>query len=189
MDNNENKKGVTLNQETVDILVTNIIPTTKYFEFRFDAMQKQFDDLKMDINKRFEQIDNRFETMQADIDKRFETMQADIDKRFEQVDKRFEQVDKRFEQVEQRIDKLSESIYELTLEIKESTKRQEVFIRDYVIDRDRHYDQKFARHRNYFLGIVSIVVAIILKMMGIIELPKDTVTIQQNRKSEIIKNK
>ena len=112
-----------------------------------------------------------------------------VDKRFEQVDKRFEQVDKRFEQVEQRIDKLSESIYELTLEIKESTKRQEVFIRDYVIDRDRHYDQKFARHRNYFLGIVSIVVAIILKMMGIIELPKDTVTIQQNRKSEIVKNR
>ncbi|MBF0491134.1 MAG: hypothetical protein HQL15_11100 [Candidatus Omnitrophica bacterium] len=48
------------------------------------ATNQRIDDMKADINKRFEQIDKRFEQ---------------VDKRFEQVDKRFEQVDKRFDQI------------------------------------------------------------------------------------------
>jgi len=51
--------------------------------------------LRIDMNKRFEQVDKRFELMQNNMDKRFEQ----VDKRFEQVDKRFEQVDKRFDTV------------------------------------------------------------------------------------------
>jgi DNA anti-recombination protein RmuC len=50
----------------------------------------------------FDQIDRRFEAMQANIDRRFEQ----VDKRFEQVDKRFEQVDKRFEQMDRRFDEM-----------------------------------------------------------------------------------
>ena len=42
--------------------------------------------LRIDMNKRFEQVDKRFEMMQHNIDKRFEQ----IDRRFEQVDKRFD---------------------------------------------------------------------------------------------------
>jgi len=38
-------------------------------------------------------MDKRF----AEVDKRFEEMRSDMNMRFEQVDKRFEQVDKRFE--------------------------------------------------------------------------------------------
>ncbi|MBF0563768.1 MAG: hypothetical protein HQK89_00840 [Nitrospirae bacterium] len=48
------------------------------------ATNQRIDDLKSDMNRRFEQVDKRFEQ---------------VDKRFEQVDKRFEQVDKRFEQM------------------------------------------------------------------------------------------
>jgi hypothetical protein len=33
------------------------------------------------------------------VDKRFEELRSDMNSRFEQVDKRFEQVDKRFEQM------------------------------------------------------------------------------------------
>jgi len=36
------------------------------------------------------------------MDKRFEELRQDMNARFEQVDKRFEQVDKRFEQVDKR---------------------------------------------------------------------------------------
>ena len=60
MDNDLSK--VTLNKETIDVLVANVIPTTKYFEFRFDTVQKQIDhietqndQLRIDIDKRFEQ--------------------------------------------------------------------------------------------------------------------------------------
>ena len=48
----------------------------------------------------FAQIDKRFEAMREDMDKRFEQ----VDKRLEQIDKRFEQIDKRFEQVDERFD-------------------------------------------------------------------------------------
>lgn len=59
----------------------NIIPTSKYFEVRFDNMQGQIDDLRGDLKD-----------FRSDVDKRFDSAKADMDKRFEQVDKRFEQV-------------------------------------------------------------------------------------------------
>ena len=96
-----------MNNKTIDLLVANVIPTTKYFESRFDNMQFQIDRVnqdmnafKQDVSKSFEQVDKRFEQ----VDKRFEQ----VDKRFEQVDKRFEQVDKRFEQVNAKLDTIIE---------------------------------------------------------------------------------
>jgi len=40
------------------------------------------------------------------VDKRFDELRSDMNARFEQVDKRFEQVDKRFEQVDKRFEEL-----------------------------------------------------------------------------------
>jgi len=60
-----------------------------------DRILNEIKQLRIDMNKRFEQVDKRFEQ----VDKRFEAMQNNMDKRFDQVDKRFEQVDKRFETV------------------------------------------------------------------------------------------
>lgn len=48
----------------------------------FETMDKRFNDLRTDINARFEAMDKRFEIM----DKRFEIM----DKRFESFEKRFD---------------------------------------------------------------------------------------------------
>ncbi len=48
------------------------------------------------------------------IDKRFEDLRDDMNKRFEQVDKRFEQVDKRFEQVDKRFDQMLAFLWMLT---------------------------------------------------------------------------
>lgn len=60
----------------MDVLVANIIPTSKYFEARFDHMQYQMDGLKnklddfrSDVDKRFEQVDKRFEQIIASIDR------------------------------------------------------------------------------------------------------------------------
>jgi chaperonin cofactor prefoldin len=106
-------QGLSLDRKTMDILVANIIPTTKYFESRFDHLQYQVSELKAGqknllevMDKRFTamqgDMDKRFTAMQSGMDKRFTAMQSDMDKRFELVDKRFEQVDKRFEQVDGR---------------------------------------------------------------------------------------
>ncbi len=105
----KDKKDISINQHELDLLVANIIPTSRYFEVRFDHLQDQINDLKEgqkeirdDMNRRFEQVDKRFEQ----IDKRFEQ----IDKRFEQVDRRFEQVDRRFDQINVKLDTIIERL-------------------------------------------------------------------------------
>ena len=192
------KKGVTLNQETVDILVANIIPTTKYFESRFDHLQHQVDEIKKyqhemkedidqkfifmqqdmnnrfeEVNRRFEEVDKRFEQIDKrfeQIDKRFEQIDKkfdEIDKRFEQIDKRFEQVDKRFERIENKIESLTNMIHNLTLEIKNLEKKQEVTLREYIIERDRFYDKKFNNLRMFNIAIISLIAGLALKIFGI----------------------
>jgi len=74
--------------QVVDLLVANIIPTTKYFESRFDFLQHQIDQLR-EGQKHLEETMNR---------------------RFEQVDRRFEQVDKRLEQIVASIDRLGDKL-------------------------------------------------------------------------------
>ncbi len=129
------EETLTLDKRTMDVIVAHIIPTSKYFETRFDHMQYQIDgikddlkdfrgnvdgrfiELKTDIDKRFEKVDDRFTELKTDIDKRFEKvddrfveLKTDIDKRFGLVDKRFEQVDKRFEQIIAAIDRLGDKL-------------------------------------------------------------------------------
>ncbi len=98
--------GLLLDQKTIDVLVANIIPTSKYFETRFDHLQYQVNEIKTDIKELDKKIDSRFSAFQINVDKRFEQ----VDKRFEQVDKRFEQVDKRFQQIDDKLDKILERI-------------------------------------------------------------------------------
>ena len=76
MTESNNEEGLTLDKRTMDVLVANIIPTSKYFEVRFDHMQSQINDIKNDIkdfrgdvDRRFEQVDRRFEQIIASIDR------------------------------------------------------------------------------------------------------------------------
>ena len=120
-----------VNQETLDILVANIIPTSKYFEARFDHLEHRvikieedlgefrrdvgcrFNEMNDAVNLRFEHVDRRFDEMRDAVNLRFEHVDKRLDEvndsvnlRFEQVDKRFEQVDKRFEQVDRHLDEM-----------------------------------------------------------------------------------
>ena len=95
-----------INQATLDILVANIIPTSKYFEARFDHLEDRVDRMQNDITDFRSEVSVRFQQ----VDKRFDDMKADIDLRFGQVDKRFEQIDKRFEQLIASIDKLTDKL-------------------------------------------------------------------------------
>lgn len=99
MSEEKKEEGLTLDKRTMDVLVANIIPTSKYFEVRFDHMQEQIDDLKVDLKD-----------FRGDVNKRFDNIKTDMDKRFEQVDRRFEQVDKRFEQIIASIDRLGDKL-------------------------------------------------------------------------------
>ena len=72
----------------------------------FEMSSKRSEELRADMNKRFEQVDKRFEQVDKrfeQVDKHFEEIRTDMNKRFEQVDKRFEQMDKRFEQIDKHL--------------------------------------------------------------------------------------
>ena len=124
MDDEKDQEGLTLDKKTIDVLVAHIIPTSKYFEARFDHMQDQIDGIKDDLKDFRGDVDKRFDTIKSDmgqrfgqVDKRFEQVDKrfeQVDKRFEQVDKRFEQIDKRFEQIDKRFDQVIASIERLT---------------------------------------------------------------------------
>ena len=93
MSEEEIEKGLTLDKKTIDVLVAQVIPTSKYFEVRFDDMQDQInglrDDLKEfkgDVNKRFDSVDKRFER----VDQRFTQMIASIDRLTDKLDHRDE---------------------------------------------------------------------------------------------------
>ena len=92
MSEEKSEEGLTLDKRTMDVLVANIIPTSKYFEVRFDHLQGQIDDIRGDIKDFRSDVDKRFDDIKTDMDKRFDAVKTDMDKRFEQVDKRFEQV-------------------------------------------------------------------------------------------------
>ena len=81
MPEEKDEQSLTLDKRTMDVLVAHIIPTSKYFEARFDHMQDQIDRINTDLRD-----------FRGDVDRRFDSMKADMDNRFGQVDKRFEQV-------------------------------------------------------------------------------------------------
>jgi predicted nucleic acid-binding Zn-ribbon protein len=56
-------------------------------------------------------------TILVEMDKRFDAMQQDMDRRFEAVDKRFDAVDKRFEELTRRIDRFIFWSFGLTLSV------------------------------------------------------------------------
>ncbi|HSO81401.1 hypothetical protein, partial [Thiocapsa sp.] len=68
---------------------------------RFDAVEKRFEQMQLNMDKRFEDVDKRFEQIQLNMDQRFDA----VEKRFEATDKRFEAMDKRFEELTRRLDR------------------------------------------------------------------------------------
>ncbi|SPD74036.1 conserved hypothetical protein [uncultured Desulfobacterium sp.] len=148
------EEGLTLDKKTIEVLVAHIIPTSKYFEARFDHMQYQIDALNNNIKEFRTDVDRRFENIKTDmndrfgqIDRRFEDIKTDMNDRFGQVERRFEQVDKRFEQMIMSIDRLSEKL-----------------------------DQRDERQRNFTLRMFTIAISIsiigvlgaFLKSLGVI---------------------
>ncbi|MEA3464743.1 MAG: hypothetical protein U9R29_01780 [Thermodesulfobacteriota bacterium] len=96
---NENN-DILINEKNMEVLVAKFIPTSQYFERSFDSLQRQIDglkegqsDLKLDMNRRFEEA---HEAQQE--------MKQDMDKRFEQVDKRFEQINVKLDTLIDKVD-------------------------------------------------------------------------------------
>jgi len=85
MTETETQESLTLDKRTMEVLVANIIPTSKYFEVRFDHMQSQIDDIRGDIKDFRGDVDKRFDEVKTDMNRRFDDVKTDMDQRFEQV--------------------------------------------------------------------------------------------------------
>jgi len=83
-----------------------------------DSTNLRINDLKTEIERRFENVDKRFEN---------------VDKRFENVDKRFENVDKRFEDLNSKFDEVKIEIREIKIDLREVRSRLDVFIDNFAI--------------------------------------------------------
>ena len=107
-------KKLPINQETLDIIVANIIPTSKYFEVRFDHLEGRVDKMQGDIKDFRADVDKRFDDLKSDTSQRFDDLKSDTSQRFDDLksdtNQRFEQVDRRFEQVIASIDRLSDKL-------------------------------------------------------------------------------
>jgi uncharacterized protein YhaN len=84
-----------------DKMILTLKAQTNHFHHLDQDIRRDIAAFKVDVDKRFEQMEKQFDKKFEQVDKRFQQ----VDKRFEQVDKRFEQVDKRFDAVILRMDR------------------------------------------------------------------------------------
>jgi chromosome segregation ATPase len=112
-----NIKDLSIGVKDTNNRLTGLEKRMDYFEVqvdkRFDLLTGELKDFKGDVNRRFEQVDKRFEQ----VDKRFDVLagelkdfKSDVNRRFEQVDKRFENVDRRFDQIAASIERLGDKL-------------------------------------------------------------------------------
>ena len=97
-------------------------------------------------------------------------MSEQIDNSLKEINRKFDVIDKSTEKSDFKIDKINEDIYKLTLKIEKLTHSQEVSIRDYFIENNRYYENKFNTLRMYIFVMMLIIVSLVLKMAGIITL-------------------
>jgi len=76
----------------------------------FREMDRRFEEVENKMDRRFEEVDRRFEELENKMDRRFE----EVDRRFEEVDRRFEELenkmDRRFEELENKMDRRFEEV-------------------------------------------------------------------------------
>jgi len=137
---NENET-IMQNLSEAGLIVSKILPNTSYFESRFDVLQNNYEevrrsqdtfreqirDLKLDMDRRFNETHTNMTERFAIVDKRIDDTRSDMLERFAQVDKRFEQVDKRFEQIDMRLAQIISSIDKLGDKIDHKDERQRKF--------------------------------------------------------------
>ena len=87
-------------------------------------INRGFDDLRSEMNSRFEAVDHRFNDLRSEMRGRFSDLRSEMNRgfddlrsemksRFEAVDQRFEAVDQRLDAVDQRLGRLETGVSEL----------------------------------------------------------------------------
>ena len=89
--NTEKKPEISINEKTIEVLIARLIPTSQYFEVRFDTLEQKFDYKFEGLNDKFDQLSRSQENLKTDMDKRFEQMDLKLDKILERIDRRIDE--------------------------------------------------------------------------------------------------
>jgi chromosome segregation ATPase len=145
---------VTISEKSMEVLIAKFIPTSQYFEERFNALEDKFDykfefvqhqiaqlqegqnalkkdmdarfgDLKRDVDDRLEQASVSLREFKQEVNGRFEQVDRSMQEFKRDVDKRFEQVDKRFEQVDKRFEQVDKRFEQVDKRFEQVDKRFE----------------------------------------------------------------
>ncbi len=111
--NSPEKSGdMVINEKTIEALIVRFIPTSQYFEKRFDHLEEKLDYKFEVLNDKFKHLEASHQDLKVDMNRRFEqvdksqqALKTDMEKRFEQVDQRFQQLDAKLDKIIERIDK------------------------------------------------------------------------------------
>ena len=104
-------------------------------------LKQKFNELKEDMNRRFNEQDKKFVSLKQDIDRRFEEQKDYMDRRFDEVDHKFlqqkEYMDQRFDEQKEYMDHRFEQQKEEIVEIKQDQKsmraRLDTFIDNFAL--------------------------------------------------------
>jgi DNA repair exonuclease SbcCD ATPase subunit len=178
----EKKEDLHMHLSEAGMIFSKMIPNTNYFESRFEILQNNYEevrrgqdnfkeqlrDLKLDMDRRFNETHNHMQERFAIVDRRIDDTRNDmlerfmqVDKRFEQVDKRFEQVDKRFEQVDKRFEQVDKRFEQVDMRL-----LQIITSIDRLGDK---MDIKDERQRKFTLKMFSIAISVTgLTIIGVL---------------------
>ncbi len=184
-DTENNPKQLPINQETLDIIVANIIPTSKYFEVRFDNLEQRVDriqenikDFQADVDNRFdksrEEMNDRFDKSREEMNDRFDKSREEMNNRFiesrEEMNNRFdksrEEMNNRFEQADRRLDEFKNDVAQRLDEAKKDVNQrfdQIVVSIDRLTDKLEHRDQD---QRSFTMRMFSI--SILISFLGVL---------------------
>lgn len=94
----------------LDRRVTRLEVVTESISARLDEQKVEFRDFRVEMNARFDKVDDRFEKLDAKFDAKFERLDAKFDAKLEKLDEKIERLDAKldvkFEKLDEKIERI-----------------------------------------------------------------------------------
>ena len=118
LEENQKYNNLQVVTERIDWLIERQNNDHDTFNKKFEKIDENFKEVRGEIKRLDEKIDNRFEKS----DEKINNLRQDMVIGFEKIDKRFEKIDKRFEKIDNRFEKTDEKISGLRKEMRDDLK-------------------------------------------------------------------
>src|SRR5215218_2752907 len=146
-----------------------VMPREKWTDDRLDDFKEKVDDgyahLETKIDDGFARIDKDFRELKGEMNGRFEK----VDERFEKVDERFEKVDARFDKVDARFDKVEGKFDKVEGKFDKVEGKMERGMKELRVEMNLRFqglDARFDSLQRSLFAAAIVIVAAFLGMIG-----------------------